>query len=238
MRQYFILVACAVLTGVAGCATGVDGTTRADTQHFNFAAQSPDTALVLDQADALEKMSTELVRRSTLRGAAAGALVGCGLVVVAAGNGKNCVAGAATSGLVGAAIGNAAGKRAVDRQVELVSANALVRSIRGMNDHMDALDLTLPELLAEQDAELADLTLRRDAGALTEAEFDAQVEAIRLSRAHLATTLTETARNAETTQTQLEEAADRGQTGLDWHMHSVGAIAREATSARSTISLL
>ena len=238
MAQFSFLTSALLMATLGGCALGTQEATRLDAPMLHVQQQDVDAAEIADQAAALNRMAGDLVRRSTLKGAATGALVGCGLVVVSSSNGKNCVAAAAAGGLAGAAIGRAKGQREVDARVELVSANALVRSIRGMNGQMEALELSLPELLSEQDAELADLKMRQDTGAITSGEYEAGVAAIRQSRAQIAEALTSTIARAETAHGNLEEASQRGQTGLDWHLGATSSLAREATSARSTISLL
>ncbi|MEL6450325.1 MAG: hypothetical protein AAFQ19_03625 [Pseudomonadota bacterium] len=235
-RTFFPALLIAVLT--AACAPVSPSVTRGDAMMLQPPQRDLNAAVIADQAQALRKMANDLVYRSTLRGAATGALVGCGLVVVAASHAKNCVAGAAVGGLAGAAVGHAQGQREVAKRVELVSANALVRSIRGMNAQMDALQLSLPALLAEQDAEIADLQMRRDSGALSEAAYAASMENIRQSRALIAAHLSDTVTQAELAQGNLQEASQRGQTGLDWHLGATGELMREAQSARSSISLL
>ncbi|MBY5933650.1 hypothetical protein KUV51_11620 [Tateyamaria omphalii] len=230
-------VTVALLALLTGCAAPMtDAVTRLDNT-MAFAA-SVDREELQHQADALSRMARDLERRSRIKGAVTGAAVGCGLVLVSGSNAGKCVTGAAAGGAIGAVVGHHAGQRQVQKRVDLVSANALVRSLRGMTDQMDAITVSLPELLREQDAELADLAMRRDAGALSDAEYEAGVDAIRLSRAELAAALSASEDTARRARANMDEAAQQGQTGLDWHMLTTDALVREAHSARSSINLL
>ena len=227
----------AVSALLAGCSVPVpDAVTRLDNT-LSFAAAA-DSVQLQHQAEALSRMARDLERKSRVKGAVTGAAVGCGLVLVSGSHAKDCVAGAAAGGAIGAVVGHQAGKRQVQKRVDLVSANALVRSLRGMTDHMEHITVSLPDLLREQDAELADLDMRRDTGALSEAEHAAGVEAIRASRAELAAALSASETSARLARANMNEAARQGQTGLDWHMLTTDGIVREAHSARSTIDLL
>jgi len=237
MQRTSFFSSLAVVALLGACAPSAQDTTRLQTPLLSSAAQDVDAAQIEDQAEALNRMARDLVRRSTAKSAAQGALVGCGIAVVTSAP-KSCVTAAAAGGVTGAVVGHAKGKREVAKRVELVSANALVRSVRGMNGQMDTLQLSLPELLAEQDAELRDLKLRRDTQALTDAEYETGVDAIRQSRARIAQALTATIHNAETAHANLQDATRQGQDGLDWHLSATSQLAREAHSARSSISLL
>lgn len=227
----------AVAALLAGCGAPLtDTVTRLDTTQA-FAATVDDVQLQR-QADALSRMAHDLERRSRIKGAVTGAAVGCGLVLVSRSNARNCVTGAAVGGAVGAAVGHQAGKRQVQKRVDLVSANALVRSLRGMTEQMNAITVSLPELLREQDAELADLAMRRDTGALSDADYAAGVDAIRTSRAELAAALSASEETARQARANMDDATRQGQTGLDWHMLTTDGLARDAHSARSSIDLL
>ncbi|MEX0311235.1 MAG: hypothetical protein AB3N17_13440 [Tateyamaria sp.] len=225
-----------VFASLGACSAPNEMPTRLSTDVLAFAAT--DSEAVKQQADALDRMARELLRKSTAKGAVRGALFGCGLAAVSASNARGCVAGAAAGGLTGAAFGRAAGQKEVERRVEIVSPNALVRSIRGMNDHLDELTLSLPDLLAEQDAELLDLDMRRDSGAIDADAYARAVANIRQSRADIADALTASAENVTAAQGNLEAAQAQGQNGLDWHINAAGHLAQDVASARSHISPL
>lgn len=237
MRFATFLSPLAVVAVLGGCGAVRQDVTRSNADHLSF-TQNADAVAIQEQANALNLMADQLVRRSTLRGAATGAVVSCGLAALSVGGAQSCVAGAAAGGAVGAVLGRAKGEREVAQRVELVSANALVRSIRGMNGQMTGLQLGLPELLAEQDAELADLQIRRAAGAISQKEYEASVRAIRESRATIAEALTLTVEQTEVASRNMTEAMQQGQSGLDWHLSATNQLAREAHSARSSISPL
>ncbi|WP_415919322.1 hypothetical protein [Tateyamaria sp. SN6-1] len=191
-----------------------------------------------EQVAALNTSADRLVKASTLHGAALGAAVGCGLTVLSAGNARNCVAAAAIGGGTGALVGNAAGKKDVQRRVALVDANAVVRSLRAANRQMENVQDDLPALIAAQEKQLNKLTVRFAAGDITRAEHDTGVAEIRAHRAGLAEALNMSAQDARTAARNLERAAEKGQTGLDWHIQNASDLAEEATSARSQLSLL
>ena len=230
------LGAVAVL-GACSSAFPTQQATRAAADPLSF-HQSADAVLIEEQSKALNSMADQLVRRSTIGSASTGALITCGIAVATSGGVESCVTGAAVGGAAGAVVGAAQGNREVADRVELVSADALVRSIRGMNGQMDALELSLPDLLAEQDAEFRDLEMRRDAGAVTPQEYNERVNAILGSRARLTEALTLTIAQVEQAQSNIEGAASQGQSGLDWHLSATAQLAREANSARSMISPL
>lgn len=237
MRFPALLSSFAVAAVLGGCGVVPHGTTRSNVDPLSF-AQTSDAGLIADQAVALNLMADQLVRRSTVRGAVTGAVVSCGLAAVSVGSVQSCVVGAAAGGAAGAAIGQAAGQRDVEQRVELVSANALVRSIRGMNGQMSALQSGLPELLAEQDAELVDLKTRRSVGAISRKQYEQGVANIRDSRAMIAEALSLTITKTELASANMAGLATQGQSGLDWHLSATNELAREAHSARARITPL
>lgn len=237
MRHTTFVASVSLVVLLGACSAPFEETTRSSNNLLSI-EQTDDAKLIEDQADALNRMAEQLVRRSTVGAARTGALVTCGVAVATSGNAQSCVAGAAAGGLTGAVIGNAQGQTEVQNRIELVSADSLVRSIRGMNSQMDALELGLPEVLAEQNAEFRDLELRREVGAIEPQEYNQGVTAIRDSRARIAEALTLTITQAEQAQQNLQAAEAQGQSGLDWHMSATAQIAREAHSARSMISPL
>jgi len=195
-------------------------------------------AVMQEQAAALSKMTQDVVRKSTLNGAALGAIAGCGLVVLNAANAQNCVAGALAGGLAGAAIGNASGHKQVEKRMQLVSPSDLVRTIGKSTDQVAQIEMSLPSLLAAQDIELAEMTQKLKQGEITEADYAAKADKIRQDRAELAQTLSLSAAQAQTAHNNLKDAAAQGQTGLDWHINATGFLAKDVMSARDTIDLL
>ena len=201
---------------IAGCGqspTTSHSTTRLATPGMSFQANRVETAVVVKQAEHLNKLADDLVRKSTTRGAAIGAVVGCGLTVVSASNAKNCLTGAAAGAAGGALIGHAHGKRQVAKRVELVSASKLVVSIRKANKQLDGLRLSLPDILAQQDETLKSLEAKRTQGAISGEDYARGVNAIRAERAQLATALSASAEKAREAAKNIQQAADQGQQG-------------------------
>lgn len=191
-----------------------------------------------DQALALKAMTRNIIRKSTLQGAAIGAFAGCGLVFISASNAKNCVTGAVAGGAIGAVAGAASGKKQAAKRVELVSPSALVRAIGKADDSMDIVSRDLPNLLKKQDTELALLSDRMKSGQISEEQYAHRFEVIKANRAQLAEALSLSAAQANEAHKNLQAAKVKGQTGLDWHLSATRNLARDATSARSAISLL
>ena len=153
-----------------------------------------------DQALALNAMTRNIIRKSTVQGAAIGAFAGCGLVILSASNAKNCVTGAVAGGAIGAVAGAANGKK--------------------------------------QNTELALLSDRMKSGQISEEQYAHRFEVIKANRAQLAEALSLSAAQANEALKNLQAAKAKGQTGLDWHLSATQNLARDATSARSAISLL
>lgn len=223
------------------------GCTQANTDSFGFVARQntdfsaqeagPDVAALHEQTQHLDGMMRDLVRKSTRKGILTGAAVGCGLVVLSASNSQNCVAGAVAGGVAGGMIGHAKGKRDVARRVEIVSANALSKSIRATNDQIEDILIDLPASLAAQDIALADLSRQSDDGEIAPAVYLAKLEEVRAERRALAEALSLTEAQARAASQNLESAAANGQTGLEWHLSATRQMERDVASARSQITL-
>ncbi len=228
----------ALALSVAGCVKTNEPSFSTRGTAAQIATSGVSEAQMAEQTNALTSMTRDIIRKSTLNGAALGAIAGCGLVVLSASNAKNCVAGALAGGAIGAVAGNANGKKQAMKRIELVNPSALVRSIGKADDRMDVVSRDLPGMLAQQDAELSKLNAQMNAGQITEAQFASRFEVIKANRAQLAEALSLSAAQASEAHKNLQDAQSKGQTGLDWHLSATKALAREATSARSAISLL
>lgn len=240
MRFKHLVISALVTASLAGCMKTNDAVISSSGMSKAQASRLATTqeAALSEQAVALRHMTQDIIRKSTTRGMAIGAVAGCGLALVSASNAKNCVTAAVAGGAVGALAGHAQGKKQAVKRVELVSPSALVRSIAKANDKMEVVSQDLPNLLAQQDTDLAALNQQMAQGQITEAEFAHRFEVIKANRAQLAEALSLSAAQANEAHRNLQSAASQGQTGLDWHLHATKKLAREATSARSAISLL
>jgi len=235
-----ILLSTSVVLSLAGCMQSHGPTVSSRSNFAENAAVSamPSEDIMAQQTHALTKMTKDIIRKSTVNGAIIGAVAGCGLVVISAANAKNCIGGALVGGSVGALAGNANGKKNARKRIELVSPNALARSIGKADKHMDLVTRDLPTLLAQQDKDIAALTQSMKNGQITEAQYVQRFNAIKTNRAELAQSLSLSAAQANEAHRNLEAARSQGQTGLDWHLSATKNLARDATSARSNISLL
>lgn len=126
----------------------------------------------MQQANALNDLSYDILRASTIKGMKAGAAVGSGLAVVSAGNAQRCVVGALSGGSVGAIMGRQTGKRQIAKRIKLVNPNQLVHCLTKTNDTMKTITGSLLQLLAAQDRELDAQSLKRDFGTLSQVDYD------------------------------------------------------------------
>lgn len=234
----FALVSASLLSGCADTNVSRNDVAEGPMSLLSFADVAQQENLVSQQANALNDLSRDIVRASTSKGAKIGAVVGCGLALISAANAQKCVAGAVVGGVSGAVTGHHVGKRKVAQRVELVDPNQLVRSIRETNGEMENLTGTLPQLLAAQDKELDALSLQRDLGTISQSAYEKRYNEIKNHRTDLAQSLSLSSGQANLAAKNLENAATQGQTGLEWHFGATKNIAKQAESARSTISLL
>ena len=199
---------------------------------LNFAAQP---APMDAQAKALTELSQRIVVQTTIKGAAIGAVVGCGLALASA-NASRCVA--AVDGVGGALVGQVSGKRQVARRVEKVSPSATVRTLRSTNTQMEVVKTSLPARFAAQEEMLAQLDMQRTTGAMDPATYAHARNTIASERKAIAASLIQTEKNAKQAVANLQTAQSQGQAGLDWHISATSKLANEAHSARSSITLL
>ena len=102
---------------------------------------------------------------------------------------------------------------------------------------MDVVSRDLPQLLKQQDAELASLNAKMTSGQIIEDQFAHHFQLIKANRVQLAEALSLSAAQANEAHRNLQSAQAKGQTGLDWHLSATKNLAQDATSARSAISL-
>lgn len=241
MPNSLMLFPLVIAIAVSGCTApnvGAGDWTAQKVSPLSFQDGFQDETIMVEQARALDELMQDIVRSSTIKHAAVGAAVGCGLVVVAGSNAAGCAKAAAAGGLVGAISGNISGKRKVNQRVELVSANALVRSIRKSNDKLGQVNENLPAMLARQDDEVKTLKDLKASGSIDTKVYQMRLAAIRENRAKLAQALLLSSQQASTAKDNLHEAASQGQSGLEWHINAIDRMERETLSARSLISLL
>ncbi|WP_299728866.1 hypothetical protein [uncultured Tateyamaria sp.] len=216
-RISILLSSLSVVAVVGACGPANEITTRAAQDPLSF-RQGPSMSVVEVQADALNHMADQLVLDSKVRGSFNSALVDCGLAILTPGKRPVC--------------GRNSGS------VELVPAVALVDNIQDMHGQMDTLEVGLPDMIAAQDARLADLEARRIAGAVSEAQYDEEVAAINRTRTRIAESLALTAAQAERAQSNMQTASARGQVGLGWHLNATAQLARDVNGARAQLGLL
>lgn len=237
MRQGVVIGMVLALLGVAGCGTGTVPTRNLVDQQSAVAPAPTETA-VAAQADALRALSRDMLVKATMRGAAYGAVAGCGLAVVSDSAKARCLQAAAAGGAVGAVVGNVAGRQQIARRVEIVSLNRLLPSLLETDEQLVRVNGNIPRIMAMQDEELARLRAARAQGQVSDAEYQARLSEIRAIRAEIARALTDSAAHAAETHARLQEAEAQGQPGLAWYLNATRRLQDDAVSARSRIDLL
>ena len=227
MKRIPILFSSLSMMAILGaCAPANEITTRAELDPLGF-REDPNATAIEIQADALQQMANQLAQDSALPRAYNSALVSCGVAIFAPAKATGCKLGGERRAMFGR-----------DRGVELVPAVALVDNIQDISGQLDAVETGLPELIAQQDAELTDLNARRDAGVVSVSAFNAEVAAINQIRTRLDAARALTATQAEQANFNIQTASQRGQAGLDWHLSATAELAREAEIARAQLGLL
>ncbi|MEL6806500.1 MAG: hypothetical protein AAFO97_01865 [Pseudomonadota bacterium] len=217
-----------VMAIVGACGPANEITARAALDPLSF-RENPNATAIEIQADALQQMTDQLAQDSSLPRAYNSALVSCGVAIFAPAKGTGCNFGGERRAMLWS------GR---EREVELVPAVALVDDIQDISGQLDAVETSLPALIARQDDALADLTARRDAGVVSEAAFNAEIAAIKQVRTRVDAALAATATQAEQANFNMQTASQRGQSGLDWHLSATAELAREAQVARAQLGLL
>ncbi len=242
MAMKFTLIFPMVVTGLlSACAeqpnSSVDAS-RVESASLLFFNDPITDGPVVDQVAALTQSADALVQSSKVNGALMGAVLGCGSSMLTGSSARACVARAAVAGVGGAAIGNIAGERDVERRVELVAPNEIARTLDTTTRQFESIKTDLPDLLARQEAALDSLMMQRMNGLIEQDAYDLAVLKIEQERIDLADALELSARDARRASRNLTEAARRGQNGLDWHIGTAARLADDVDSTRSTFSIL
>lgn len=213
-------------------------TSREDNGALYFFNETLDGAPVRDQMKALTDSADALVKASRLNGALIGAAVGCGVTALTGSNARQCLVGATVGGIGGAVIGTKTGERSVERRVELVSEADVAHSLNATAQQFAQVRADLPAHLATQEAELNRLTVQLINGDISQDEHDLGVLRIEQDRMDLADALSLSARELRRASANLQDAARRGQSGLDWHIGTANRLADDVESTRSSFSTL
>lgn len=193
--------------------------------------------ILLDQAEALDRMSKDLVRKTTFRGAAIGAVAGCGFAVIGGSAGR-CAQAALAGGVIGGVAGHVSGKAQVQNRVELVELSRVLPSLRQTSEQVALVSGGVDDLVASQDAEIRVLKQDLAEGVISQDIYDERLADIRDIRAQLAEALSLSAAQAKQANQSLREAKDQGQTGVEWYINATSDVEDQAVSARAQLSLL
>lgn len=228
--------ACVTLTACSQGQSAVEAS-RVDNDALFFYNDAVTQGPIVDQVDALSQSANDLVRKSRVNGALVGAAVGCGLTAISGANARNCVAAAAVSGASGALIGDMVGEQRVQKRVELVSEGEVARRLRTATAQVQTIQTSLQAYLAQQEQQLNSLTMQLVRGEIDQQEHDLAMLQIGQDRMNLGDALQLSGREARRAANNLERAARRGQTGLDWHIGAASRLADEVESTRLSFDL-
>lgn len=238
MKQ-FVLGLAGLTIALAGCTAPMSPeVTRASAPAFELSDDQVDMAHMQAQADALDHMTKDLVRKSTMKGTAIGALAGCGLAAMTGAGKNSCLKGALAGGVVGGIAGHVHGKAQVEKRVEIVSLSRVMPSIRAASGQASLVNRNVPGLIKAQNREIERMQLQVARGEMSKQQFDGYMTKIRADRQSLTNSLALSADQARQAREALEIAEDQGQQGLSWYIHTVSQVEEDAVSARSAISLL
>ena len=235
-----VAAAIAVLVVVAGCSQSIKSNEVSKTaiDQVGFAPNAaPTDEYLKQQADALDQLTKDLVRQSTVKGAAIGAATGCAVATIAAAGMNRCLGSAAAGAVVGGAVGRANGKAEVNRRVQFVSHNKVGRGLQKAEADLANLQWTLDEVIEAQSLELLVLAEGRKDGSISATEYANRVEDIRKTRAELAEVLSLTSEQAKQVHASLLEAQAKGQEKLEWHVLASQRLTENSISAREAVSL-
>jgi hypothetical protein len=222
---------------VSGCTDVPGSVTRAYEAPLTFHNyQNPELELQA-QARALQNMANDLVRRATLRGAATGAVLGCGAALVTASGLKTCATGALVAGGAGSVVGYHQGKKQV---ADTVSAQMqdLDQHLAGLHGQTGRIAGDLPAVLAAQDAELARLKSDARAGRIPQATVAARIDEIRKARADIALALDHATADIITARATMAETSSRQSVDLLDQITLTRQLETDLYKARSAISLI
>lgn len=237
-KAVIFVLALGALCGCAGQQTAITSTKSYAGMDTSGSHVTEQERMLMEQAQALDGMSREILRNATLRGAGIGAAAGCGLALVSASSAGRCIGGALVGGAIGGVAGHAIGKNQVANRVQIVSRDDAARAISRTSARVGSLNTRLHDLLAAQDREIAAMKRARAADEMTQAEFDARLSAMRDTRAALGQALTLSAKRAAEARQLLLDAQHKGQQGLTWHIDATEELEADALSAKSAISLI
>lgn len=226
---------------ISGCST--QGVSRNSTDFSPGSAPAhaqssiaTDPARISREADQLVEKTYEMVRSATLKGAGIGAALGCGLSTLS--GSTNCIQAALVGGAVGGVIGHARGKAAVEKRIEIIAPKALMPKLSDAKKTSAALQSSLGALLAQQEAERAELVQALKNKEISQGVYNARHVEMRETRLRLYDALTLSASQIKEVSRALSGATEQGQTGLQWYEMETQALHDRVISTRSQITLL
>lgn len=223
---------------LSGCTTASMNFAEPEVASRSLATRPSAEVTLEAQAVALEGMTRDIIRKSTMQGAALGAVAGCSLAMISATSASRCLGGVVVGGALGAATGHQLGQKSAQARLSLIATEDVAQSLSRASARLGTVTSGLSEVLDAQDAERAELATQLADGRLSQEAYDARLEEMIATRRAVAQALQLTASQAREARDALAQAAQRGQTGIDWHLEAAETLETEALSARSQITLL
>ncbi|SDE42524.1 hypothetical protein PUH89_07360 [Rhodobacter capsulatus] len=165
-------------------------------------------------AKSLNQVTSNIIVRNTLEGAAVGALAGCGLVLLMGGDGDDCARGAALGAVAGGVAGNQVGQAAAAKKTELVKRDQVLANLKGVSAKLNGVETSLRAVLRSQNSEIASLKRQLANKQISDASYRARLNAINANRRTVDAALATSERNMSTTRNELQAASKGGQKNL------------------------
>ncbi|HKL05557.1 MAG TPA: hypothetical protein VJ929_07080 [Roseovarius sp.] len=197
-----LLAGCMEQTGGVGAALSGSGAKTKEERQLEAEARS------------LNQVTKNIIVKNTVEGAVIGAAAGCGIALLLGGDGGDCAKGAAAGGVIGGVGGNAVGRQAAQKKVELVQRDKVLANLRGVSQRLNGVETRLNRVLNSQNAELRSLRRQVNAQQVSKSEYDARVRAINSNRQTVKNELQKSENNIVKTRNEIRVAQQKGQSGL------------------------
>lgn len=193
------------------------------------ANKTPAEIALEKEARSLTQQSRDIIVRNTVQGAAVGAAVGCGLMLLMGGGADDCLVGAAAGGAIGGVGGNAAGRTAAQANKDILQRDAILGNLRNTTKRLSGVESRLNGVLRAQDSELRSLRRQLSSGQVTESAYTARARAINSNRSAVQAALQRSENNMGNTVNEINKARAGGQSGLS-------SLRSAATSSKSRMA--
>ncbi len=193
------------------------------------------------EARSLNKQTQNIIVRNTIEGALVGAGVGCAIGAVFGGGdnkGRSCAQGAVAGGVLGAVGGNAVGRKAAQKNVQLIQRDKVLANLTNVSRQLNRVEGSLRSVLASQNAEIRSLRRQLANKQVTKASYDARVSAINSNRRTVSNELKKGEANIDKTRQEIRVAQSNGQRSLGSIDLAAASNKQRLQRTRSQIALI